>query len=136
MISGLSDYWEAIVMDALVKGSAITPPASVWLGLFTTTILKSYDIGTPTEVTGGSYARVQLTFASWSAGFSLTSAAATFPAPTAAWGTVVAWAICDASSSGHIVFFENICGLVIANGDPALSFKAKQIKAALNITRD
>jgi hypothetical protein len=128
----ISDYAEAIIMDGICRATSNTWPAALYLALFTTPIRKQDDIGTPTEVSGGAYARQAVTFAAWTKNASKNSAAVTFPAPTADWGTVVAIALTDASSSGHIWSSTPVCPIVLKNGDGAFSLAVGSIKAALS----
>lgn len=125
----ISDYLANKLLDHALKNTAYTQPSTVYLALFTTAINKKDAIGTPTEVSGTGYARKAITFASASQGASLNSAAVTFDAPTADWGTVISMAIVDASSSGNILFFTDVCPMVISNGDAPPSFAVKAIKA-------
>jgi hypothetical protein len=94
------------------------------------------DAGGGTEVTGGSYARVSTAPADWTAAASgalENSAVITFPAPTANWGTVVAFAIMDASTSGNMLYWGDLTtARTINNGDGAPSFAA----GALDFTED
>jgi len=71
-----------------------------------------------TEITGNGYARVQATFSTPSSGSAVTSATITIgPCTGNAWPTVTAFGICDASTSGNIMYFKGISGKNIAVGD-------------------
>lgn len=104
---------------------AYAPPA-IYLALFT---VAPSDAGGGTEVTGGSYARVQVSQldASWAApsgtpSATSNSAAITFPSPTANWGTIVAIGIFDAASGGNLLAWElQTPNKTVNNGDPAPS---------------
>lgn len=92
------------------KSAMPTLVTPVYLALFTAV---GTDAGTGfTEVSGGSYARVAMAAADWNAASgtgpsSATNAAvATFPASTADWGTVIAWGIYDASTSGNLLSWD------------------------------
>ena len=76
-----------------------------YLGLFTVT---PGETGGGTEVSGGAYARRQVTFGTPSGGSMKNSAAIEFPTATAAWGTAVAWGLFDAASSGNLVWYGSI----------------------------
>ena len=109
MSGSLSDYLEAKLADGVLGGPDFTHPATVWLALFTVT---PADAGGGTECTGGSYARASTANNStnWPAatGTSTVKAngtAITFPTATAAWGTVVAWALFDAVTAGNLLFW-------------------------------
>lgn len=101
----ISDYYEAIVMNTLAQGSAIVLPTTLYLGLFSTPIRKQDDIGSgPTEITGSGYARTALSFGAWAKGLTVLDAYCPLFIPSAVLGPVVATALCDASTAGHIVF--------------------------------
>jgi hypothetical protein len=102
-------------------------PALVYLGLFTA---APTDAGGGTEVTGGSYARVQVTQAnaSWAApsgtpSGTSNSGAVTFPAPTANWGVVTHFGIFDAVTAGNLIAWNALTiSKTVNNGDAAPSF--------------
>jgi hypothetical protein len=107
MAGSASDYLELKVLDHVLKNTAYTSPTTVYAALFTTI---PTDSGPGTEVTGGSYARQAITFGSASSGASSNSVAVTFPAATASWGAVVAFAIFDASTTGNMLFWGELLG--------------------------
>ena len=53
-MSALSDYLEAKYLDIVYNGEAFTPPAALYIALYTT---DPTDADTGTEVSGGGYAR-------------------------------------------------------------------------------
>lgn len=135
-MTAMSDYLENKLIDQLFRGQAYSFPATLYVGLFT---VAPSDTGGGTEVTGGAYARVAMTasLANWAgtqgAGTTTASSgtggttsnnnAITFPAPTANWGTVVAWGIFDAASGGNMLIYANLTiSKTINNGDAAPSF--------------
>lgn len=144
-MAALSDYLENKLVDHILRGQTFTPPATVYVALFTA---APSDAGGGTEVSGGAYARVAVTsgLTAWagtqSAGSTTASsgtggqtsnnAAVTFPAPSGAnWGTVSHWGIFDASSGGNLLFHGALTASKSVNdGDSAPSFAA----GALTIT--
>ncbi len=130
LLSWISNYYAEKVMDNLLKGSSNTMPASVWLAM-STVLGAPDDDSIPTEVSGGAYARKQITFASNVDGTSVNSSAVAMPAPTADWGTVQSLWIADASGSGQAIFGNNICARVVRKGDTAPSFPTGSILAAI-----
>ena len=103
------------VLDDLVSDNS-----SLWLALFTAAPTKS---GGGTEVSGGSYARVEMVmatvFPTSAASSQITSeTAATFPTASASWGSVVGVGIMDASSSGNCLMYSDFdTPKSIGNGD-------------------
>lgn len=128
-MGSFGDYLEAELLDHVFGAAAYTAPATVHVALYTATPGDANASGT--EVTGGSYARVAVTNngTNWPAasGTSPTSksngTAITFPAPTADWGVVVAFAIYDAASGGNELAWGALAvNKTINNGDAAPSF--------------
>ena len=76
-----------------------------YLALFTT---APGETGGGTEVSGGAYARQQVTFGTPSSGTMKNSAAIEFPTATASWGTAVAWGLYDALSGGNLMWYGDI----------------------------
>lgn len=97
----MSDYLENVLVNAVLRNTAYSSPATVYLALFTA---DPTDAGTGTEVTGGAYARQTITFGAPTNGVASTNADVTFPVATAAWGAVTHFGIYDASSTGNLLF--------------------------------
>lgn len=116
--ASLTDTYENSIIDWLMRGQTLTPPATGYIALFTTC---PTDSTAGTEVTGGSYARVAITasLSNWagtqSAGSTTTSSGTsgttsnnnviTFPTATADWGTVNCFGYMSASSGGTLIFY-------------------------------
>jgi len=114
-VAGFSDYYENKVIDHMLRNQAFTPPATVYVGLYTA---APTDAGGGTEVSGGSYARQAVTLAAASAGSTQNSADITFPTATADWGTIVAAGLFDAASAGNLLAWNNLtASKTVSNGD-------------------
>ena len=100
-MSEMSNYLENALVNATLRNTSYTSPATVYAALFTT---DPTDAGSGTEVSGGSYTRTAITFGSPSNGVTTNSADVTFPTCTAAWGTVTHMGIYDASTSGNLLY--------------------------------
>ena len=115
-MAALSNYLENKLIDRIFRGQAFTFPANVYFGLLTS---APSDSGGGTEVSGGSYARVEIAasmanFAGTQAAGSTTASSGTsgetsnnvnitFPAPTGNWGVISYVAVYDASTSGNLL---------------------------------
>jgi hypothetical protein len=97
----MSNYLENAVINAVLRNTSYTSPTVVYVGLFTS---NPTDAGSGTEVSGGSYARVAVTFGAPSDGVSTNSAAVEFPQCTSSWGTVTHIGIHDALTTGNLLF--------------------------------
>jgi hypothetical protein len=102
MAGSFSDYLEDKVMKHVFTNTSYTSPSSLYVGLFTT---APTDAGGGTEVSGNGYLRTAVTFSvsGTSPTAASNSANVEFPTATGSWGTVVAAAIFDASTSGKAV---------------------------------
>lgn len=146
-----SDYFRNKWIDLMFRAQSFTPPAIMYVALMTTN--ATHAVGSGTEVSGGSYARVAVTSALGATGWAGTQSAGstvassgsgssavtsnngtiTFPAPTANWGVVTGWTIWDASTTGNMLFFGPLSvSKTINNGDAAPSFAS----GALALTFD
>lgn len=106
-MSAASDFLEVELLDHVLTGSTYTPPANVYVALFTaSTGLETNDPSA--EVNGGDYSRKQASFAAaqlvGGAGSSSTDATITFDTATANWGTITHIAVMDAASQGNVLF--------------------------------
>lgn len=136
--ASLSNYTQNHLVDWFLRGQTFTPPATVYVALDTTAGSAS-TCGT--EVSGGSYARVAVTssLANWAgtqgsgtttassgtSGQTSNNQAITFPAPTAAWGTIVGFCFFDASTGGNELLYAPLTvSKTVNNGDAAPSFAA------------
>jgi hypothetical protein len=131
-MAGFSDYYESKVLDHMLRGTSFTPPATVYVGLFTT---APTDAGGGTEVSGGGYARQSVTFGAPS-GTNPTqitnSADVTFPVATAAWGTVVAFGLFDASTAGNLLAWDNLTASKQIDTNDQAKFAAGDLKVTLD----
>lgn len=129
-----SDFLENEILDHILGGGDYTRPATVYIALFTVT---PSDSGGGTEVTGGSYDRVDVTnnATNWpaaSGGAKANGTAITFPQATANWGTVVAFGIFDANSGGNLLYWGAVSPNKAVNSGDTASFAVGD----LDITED
>ena len=100
-MSEFSNYLENALINAVLRNTTYTSPATVYVSLWTS---DPTDAGSGNEVSGGSYARTSVTFASPSNGVTSNNADVSFPQATASWGTVGWIGLNDASTSGNLLF--------------------------------
>lgn len=98
-------YLSDRILNHVLRNTSFTPPATVYVALFTTATNKS---GGGTEVSGGGYARQAVTFGVPGAGVDgrkvSNSAEVAFPVATASWGTITHCAIFDAATGGNMLY--------------------------------
>lgn len=139
MAGSKTDIWEVDVLK-MVTGQATTlltttPLTNVYLALFT---VAPTDAGGGTEVSGGSYARVD-SKGKWAvpaSGSVSTNAVVTFPTATADWAAgatqIVAFAIMTAITAGNMLMYGTLTTAKnVLNGDTP-SFAS----GALTLTED
>lgn len=115
-MSAISNYLENALLNATLRNTTYTSPATVYAGLFTT---DPTDAGSGSEVSGGSYARKAITFAAPSNGVTTNSAAACeFDQATGSWGTITHFGIFDALTTGNLLYYGALTtSKTIASGD-------------------
>ena len=111
----ISNYLENALINATLRNTTYTAPATVYVSLWTS---DPTDAGTGAEVSGGSYARTAVTMGAPSNGASLNTTAVEFPQATGSWGTIGWIGINDASTSGNLLYHSPLTtSKVIDTGD-------------------
>lgn len=100
-MAAISNYLENALINATLRNTAYSSPATVYVALFTS---DPTDAGSGTEVSGGSYARQSATFAAPSNGAASTNADVQFPQATGNWGTITHFGIYDALTTGNLLY--------------------------------
>jgi hypothetical protein len=145
-MAAMSDYLENKLIDQVFRLQTAPTISALYVALLTA---APTDSGGGTEVSGGSYARVNLapSLANWagtqSAGSTTAStgtggttsnnSAITFAAPTANWGVITSWGIYDASTAGNLLWYGNLSvSKTVNNGDAAPSFGIGQLSIQID----
>lgn len=125
-MAGKSDYLENAILNHVLRNTAYTSPAAVYLGLLSA---APSDTGGGTELAGNAYARQPITFGAPSpAGQVANSVVVNFPAATpAAWATIVAVGIYDAASAGNLLYWALLAPNQTVGINGVLSFPVGQI---------
>lgn len=137
MAGSKSDYLEAAILNYLLGGTALASPGTLYIALSTAAYSDAATGAAMTEVSTAStaYARVAVTnnATNWPAATGTSPAtkqngtAFTFPAATAAWGTVTSFYIVDAASGGNVLYGGDLTtAKSISSGDTA-TFAASSI---------
>lgn len=136
--TGLSNYAANGFLDRMFRNQAFTVSAN-YLGLWTATLADASTGSTANEVSGGSYARVQVNAfgganPNWeSAGtgnLTQNEDTITFATASASWGTLTSVACCDASSAGNLLWYGNdVADQLVGIGD-IVSFAAGAVDFA------
>lgn len=126
-MSDFSDFLENELLDHVFRNAAYTPPAAVYLGLYTA---APSDAGGGTEVSGGGYARQAITFGAAASGAIANTAAVEFTASGGNFGTITHVGIFDAATTGNLLAWKAITSVTINDGD-TLSFPIGDIDVTL-----
>ena len=142
-MAAMTDYLENALIDHIFRASAFAQPTTVYIALFTA---APSDAGGGTEVTGGSYARVQVGpgDTDWNAtqggttgdssgtgGLTDNAADIDFPTATADWGTVTHMAIMDASTSGNMLMHGALTASKTVDDGDTFKFNAGDLDVTL-----
>lgn len=130
----MTNYLRKALGDESIGKTGYSMPVAVYLALFT---LSPGDAGALTdEVTGGDYARVEVT-SKLSAfvlgtGIATSTALIQFAAPTADWGIVSYVGVIDASTSGNMLYYEAIpTARNVINGSRRVQFAVGALQIRL-----
>ena len=126
-MTAFSDYAEVQLRGHIFRTLTFAKPTVLGVALYTA---APGEAGGGTEVSGGSYARVDVPplDANWSGasstdGLTDNVAAITFPAPTANWGLITDFAILDATTAGNFLIYGTLTASKTVNSsDPAPAF--------------
>lgn len=101
---GMSNYLEAALLNEVLRNTNYTPPAKVYLALYTSDPTDA-DVGT--EVNGNAYARQEITFGAPAQvddkATCVNSADVVFPIATGAWGNITHVGVRDALTGGNLL---------------------------------
>lgn len=133
MASGISTYLANNMFNHAFGSVAFTPATTLYAALMTT---APNAMGSGTEVSGGSYARIAVTnnttnFPSSSGSTRQISVVPflNYGTSTASWGSVLAIAFYDATSGGNLYFWSTFTTEVVAAYD-VFQFAANSIVIA------
>lgn len=128
-MSKMSNYLENALVNATLRGTAFSAPATTYLALYTS---DPTEADTGIEVTGGAYARQAVTFAAPTDGATSNSANVTFPAATANWGNVTHIGFRDALTGGNLLYYAPLTtARNILSGD-TIAFLSGQLTVTLS----
>lgn len=137
-----SNYTQAKILNLWFGGTAYTPPATLYLAMFTVAPNSGTGSG-GTEATGGGYARLSVSqnTTNWPAatGGSPTTiengAAFTYPQASGDWSTqspMVAWGFYDALTGGNLIASGSLTESKIVYSGDTPSFPIDNLQIELN----
>lgn len=134
MAGSFSNFLELELLDHVFGNAAYTAPATLYVALFTAT---PSDTGGGTEVSGGSYARKDVTnnatnFPAAAAGAKSNGTAITFVTATASWGVVTQFGIFDASTAGNLLAWGDLTASKTVDSGDTVSFAVGDLDITLD----
>jgi hypothetical protein len=130
-MANFTDYLENKIIDHILRNQAFTPPAAVYVGLFTTNPTADTGAG-GTECSGTSYVRKSLALDAGNAGATSNTSEVAFPTAGSNWGSITGFGVWDAASSGNLLMWGVFDPAVTVNTGDTAKFAA----GALDITID
>jgi len=124
----MTDYLRNRLLDATLKNTTYTSPATVYMALYST-VNTATTAGT--ELTGNSYSRQSVTFDSAASGLIASNAAVTFTSVGNTWLPAVSTAVIDASTGGNMLYFQNGVPRTVP-ADESLTFESGDITITIS----
>jgi ABC-type transport system involved in cytochrome c biogenesis permease subunit len=127
-MAAMSTYLANKVLDHILKNTSYSPPATVYIGLYTS---NPDNDNSGSEVSGNNYSRTAMAFSSASAKATSNSGVVVSAVASGSWGTITHFGILDASTSGNLLYYGAFtASKTITNGEAAY-FAAGEIDIAI-----
>lgn len=128
-MSQASDYLENALINHLFRNSALTSPTTVYCALYTT---APTDAGGGAEInTTGSYSRQSITFGPPLTGSTGNTNILTFGPASTNWGSVTAFGVFDASTSGNLLVWNTLNSPVSISSTDSLQFASGTLQISV-----
>ena len=122
-------------LGLLLKNTPYTPPASLWVALFTTIPALTGTGGVEVSTSGTNYGRDEIQAnTGWSGPSGINqeyanAADLAYLVPTANWGTITGAGLFDAQTGGNLLYVATLTSpKVVNNGDGAPRILASQLR--------
>jgi len=131
----MTNYITDALLNYLFRGISYTPGSVVYVGLSTALIDETGVVSEPSE---GGYVRQPITSgsSSWTAPGSVhyitNSTVIDFPESTASWGTIKAIFLANASTSGSVLYFDNLDSFIPVGPSTKVTISAGKLKVEGN----
>lgn len=134
-MGSFADFLENEILDHVFGAAAYSAPATLYVGLSTTTITDAG--GNITEPSGNNYARLAVTnnatnFPAAAAGSKSNGTVLTFATPSGTWGTVVDFFVADAASGGNILAYGTLTASQTISSGNIVTFAIGALTFTLN----
>lgn len=130
----LTTYMANTIIDKIFRNQVYSPPATVYLALFTADPSDAYTSGSPdgTEVSGAGYARTAIALDAAASRATSNTDVESFTASGGNYGTVVAIGLFEASSGGEMMWWDGLEVDKAINDGDTLTFAAGSIDIAFS----
>lgn len=132
----LTTYMANVIINKIFRNQTYSPPATVYLGLFTADPNDAYTAASPTgtEVSGGGYARTAIALDAAASRATANTDVESFTASGGNYGTVVAIGLFEASSGGEMMWWDGMEVDKTINDGDTLEFAAGAIDLAFSVS--
>lgn len=133
MASFKSNYLDNKILNWILNAAAYTPPATLYIALFTVRPAADGTGGTEVTIGGNNYARAVVTanttnFPTATAQTCPNGAAIVFNTPSGGgWGTITSFAIMDAATGGNYLYIGDLTTNFAAGGGVPVQFVARAL---------
>jgi hypothetical protein len=128
-MAAMSNYLENAVINAVLRNTTYTSPATVYVALFTT---DPTDANTGTECTGVSYNREAMTFGAPSNGVCSNNSSVEFDQATTSWGTITHMGLYDALTGGNLLFHGALATSKVIDAGDVFKFAPTTLSVTLS----
>jgi len=130
----MTNYITDALLNYLFRGITYTPGSVVYVGLSTTLIDET---GAVSEPSGGGYVRQPITSGSgWNAPtgvhYITNAVVVNFPESLTSWGTIKAIFLANASTSGSVLYFDNLDSFIPVGPSTKVTISAGKLKVEGN----
>lgn len=118
-------YLSNSYINASMRATPYTSPASVYLALFTSSPTPG---GGGTEVSAGGYTRQAVTWSVPSSGVSANTTDIVFSTASQVWGTVVSFGVYDNPVAGNLLYYSNLNASRLVQVNDQVKFPTGQLQ--------
>jgi len=132
--STASNYQHNKFLALLLNNTAYTPPATLYVALFTTVPALDATGGVEVSTSSTGYGRQSIAAGAWTGPTGVNQEYSntneiTYGSPTASWGTIVGAGLYDASTGGNLLYVSTLTTpKPVASGDGAPRILAGQLR--------
>lgn len=121
-----SFYLDNLILNSALRGQPFTPITQVYVALYT--VPPGFDTpGVEVSGSGTGYLRPSVTFSAPNNGQVMNLTDVNFPIAVDHWGTIVAFGLVDALTSGNVLYFGTLSTARLVSAADQVRFPAGQL---------